>query len=223
MGIPLRIAEPTGRYRRDLRRYQSGNGCAAGGYCDATVTIAEVSWEEHEQVHGDNWPHDDPRWPRGCDRCPYEFTSEDHWQRNDCQVYALPDGTEFAWWGDPGKAAPPGTMIRADWYPSGDRGEAWLVVLPDGGTWITTQEATGGGYWIVTGTPPGISVSPSIHHNAPHGWHGHIQNGELDPGLYAAIGRRATIAPWPHGRKKSRSTRSPRPGRLTRSGPGASC
>lgn len=181
MGIPLRIAEPTGRYRRDLRRFRgaSGGTCVIASYCDATVTIGEVSWEEHEQLHGDNWPHDDPRWPAKCAACGYVFTPEDSWQRNDNEIFRLPDGFEFAWWGDVGRAAPPGTMVRADWYPSGDRGESWLVVLPDGGTWISTQEASGGGFWTVTGTPPCISVSPSIWHNAPNGWHGHIQNGEL--------------------------------------------
>ena len=53
------------------------------------------------------------------------------------------------------------------------------MVLPDGGSWITTQQASGGGYWTVTGTPPLITVTPSIWHNSPHGWHGFIRAGEL--------------------------------------------
>ena len=186
-GIPLRIAEPAGRYRRDLRRFtfsHHGDPCpAANSGHDATATTGEVSEAEAERLHGDNWPHDDPRWPQACTACGYTFRPGDEWQRNDCRIYRLPDGTEFAWRGDPGKAAPPGTMIRAGWYDGFTErpGESWLVVLPDGGTWITTQKASGGGYWDVHGTPPVITVSPSIFHNAPHGWHGFIRAGELIP------------------------------------------
>lgn len=182
-GIPLRIAEPTGRARRFLRRYRAGDlhSCPAGGWCNANALLAEIPLAGRREVTADDWPHEDPVWPRACERCPYEFTSDDSWQRHDDRVYRLPDGTEITWWGDPGKSSPPGTMIRADWYDAhaGGRGESWLVVLPDGGTWITTQEATGGGFWDVTGTAPAITVSPSIFHNAPTGWHGWIRNGEL--------------------------------------------
>lgn len=182
-GIPLRIAEPTGRYRRDLRRYRFSTEakCPAGGYCNASVTIAEVGETERE-AHGDNWPHDDPRWSQACAACGYAFTPDDQWQRNDNAIYRLPGGAEFAFWGAFGRAAPPGAMIRADWYDefTEQPGESWLVSLPDGGEWITTQKATGGGYWTVTGTPPVITVDPSIFHNAPHGWHGWIRAGMLE-------------------------------------------
>ena len=180
MGIPLRIAEPTGRYSRALRRYRSSSEdkCPVHGYHTASVDIGEVAGAA--AAAGDNWPHDDPRWPKVC-ACGYEFTPDDRWQRNDRRVYRLPDGAEFALWGSFGKVAPPGTMIRADWYDrfTDQPGESWLVSLPDGGEWITTQQATGGGYWTVTGTPPLITVSPSIFHNAPTGWHGWIRDGEL--------------------------------------------
>src|SRR5438552_2858893 len=181
-GIPLFIAEPAGRYRRSLRRFTfSGRGrdCPArsGGH-DASVAIGEVP-EDQAGAHGDNWDHGDPRWPTACQACGQPFEDGDEWQRNDCLIYRLPDGTEFINWGDT-SGVPPGTMIRLPWY-DGQGGEAWQVWLPDGGTWITTQAATGGGYWTVTGTPPAISVSPSIHHNAPTGWHGFIRDGALVP------------------------------------------
>jgi len=72
-------------------------------------------------------------------------------------------------------------MIRATWYDGHAQrpGESWLVILPDGGQWLTTQQASGGGYWDVSGTPPMITVSPSIWNNAPAGWHGWIRDGEL--------------------------------------------
>jgi hypothetical protein len=180
-GIPLRVAGPTGRYRRCLRRYRSE--CPAGGYHDATNDIGEVGETEREPVHGDRWPHDDPRWPAACAACGHAFGPEDGWQLNDNAIYRLPGGAEFAFWGAFGRAAPPGTMIRARWADefSNPPGESWLISLPGGGEWITTQPATGGGYWTVTGTPPAITVSPSIWHNAPHGWHGFIRDGELVP------------------------------------------
>jgi Family of unknown function (DUF6527) len=175
----LQIAEPTGRYRRELRRFCVSHGDRHDHWHDATVFTGEVSEAEHIEVHGDLWFHDDPRWPATCS-CGYEFAEGDEWQLNDNLIYRLPDGREFTTWAGC-RDAPPGAMVRADWYPGGDRGESWLVVLPDGGTWITTQQATSGGYWSVTGQPPNITVEPSIFHNAPAGWHGFIRAGELVP------------------------------------------
>jgi len=181
-GIPLRIAEFTGRYLRTLRRYHSGDwgSCPAGGYHDASADLGEIGEAEAVRLISDDWPHDDPRWPQACE-CGYEFAADDRWQRNDRRIYRLPDGTEFALWGSFGKVAPPGTMIRATWYDEYAQrpGESWLISLPDGGDWITTSQASGGGYWDVTGTAPKITVTPSIFHNAPAGWHGWIRDGYL--------------------------------------------
>lgn len=193
MGIPLRVAEFTLRYQRSLRRFTFGSdkNCPshADGYNwghDASVVIGHISLDEAAMAHGDNWPHDDPRWPVVCTACGYVFQDEDRWQRNDCQVYRLPDGTEFVNWGSlRGQNVPPGTCWRIPWadehfsktHPQ--QVESWQIVLPDGGTWITSQAASGGGHWTVTGTPPMIDVSPSIWHNQPDGWHGFIRNGEL--------------------------------------------
>lgn len=195
MGIPLVIAEPTGLYRRDLRRFTWGR--SDGRLCpgreqeqppwqghDALVIIDHVTWEESELVHGDNWPHDDERWPKQCSNCGYRFLDDDQWQRNDSRIYRRPDGYEFAHWGSL-KEVPPGTMWRVEWadehmsnrHPQ--RVESWCVVLPDGGQWITSQPAAGGDFWTVNGTPPMIDVSPSIWHSQPNGWHGFIRNGEL--------------------------------------------
>ena len=185
MSIPLRIAEPTGRYNRALRRFVfSGRGrdCPAGGYHNASADIGEIT--DPAEASGDNWPHGDPRWPDACG-CGYGFGADDEWQRNDREIYQLPDGTEFALTRSLGMIAPAGTMIRAAWYDGfsqhPDGIDSWLVALPDGGDWITSQEAKGGGYWTVTGIPPLITATPSIFHNAPHGWHGFITNGELTP------------------------------------------
>jgi hypothetical protein len=183
-GIPLRIAEPTGRYQRSLRRYRySGDAkCPVASYCNAGADIGTVTELERIRASGDDWAHDDPRWPQACEHCGQPFAEADQWQRNDHGIYRLPDGSEFAFKRSLGMCAPPGTMIRIPWYDehAGDRGESWLIALPDGGDWITTQGATGGGHWTVAGIPPAITASPSIWHNQPHGWHGFVRDGFLE-------------------------------------------
>jgi hypothetical protein len=168
---------------RSLRRFvftHCGNDCPAGGYHDASAGLGRVT---ERLTHGDVWDRKDARWPTTCAACGYGFAVGDEWQLNDDAIYRLPDGAEFVFRGTFGNAAPPGTMIRAEWYDEfSDRpGQSWLISLPGGGEWITTQSATGGGHWTVTGTPPDITVNPSIWHNAPRGWHGFIRDGELVP------------------------------------------
>lgn len=179
MATELVIAEFTGRYRCDLRRFTfegwASLPCNRRWGHDATITIGETVYEE---VHGDNWPHDDPRWPKLCTFCGYAFADDDQWQHNDNRIYKMPDGAEFTMWGLDEKKPPPGAMVRIPWYDEFAGGkESWLVILPDGGQWITTQKATGGGGWEVTGVPPKITVNPSIYHAAPTGWHGYIRDG----------------------------------------------
>lgn len=77
----------------------------------------------------------------------------------------------------------PGSMWRD---PDMDREgrEAWAVVLPNGALWYTTDTADGhdGFGWEVTGTPPRITVNPSIDDADPHNpWHGWIRDGVMTP------------------------------------------
>jgi len=197
VGIPLVIAELTGEYERNLRRFTWGSGrdgkiCAARSTTDwaaghdAFKVIGKFPESESELVHGDNWPREDSHWPTHCAHCGYEFEDADQWQRNDNALYRRPDGVEFVLWGDLSNI-PPGTMCRLPWadqYMSTrhpQHVESWRVQLPDGGEWITSQAASGGGFWTVTGTPPMIDVTPSIWHSTPTGWHGFIRNGMLEP------------------------------------------
>ncbi len=184
--IPLRVAvQVEDRYRRLLRRFQwkADSTCTVSEWgCDATADLGDIPAGEREEVHGDNWPHDDPRWPAACARCGGPFRATDQWQRNDERIFCLPDGTEFLARGG-FTTAPAGTIVRASWYDDRndhpDRVEPWLIVLPDGGTWITCTKATDGQYWQVTGTAPDLTVTPSIFHRPPSGWHGWIRNGNL--------------------------------------------
>lgn len=184
-GIPLWIAEPTGRYERRLRRYtfSPDSACPGGAGHTASAVTGTVGEDEHQPVTGDLHPHDDPRWPGTCEHCGYAFTDADQWQLSDKTIYRLPDGTEFTFSRSLGMCAPPGTMIRAGWFDehAAVPGESWLIALPDGGDWITTQRAAGGGHWTVTGTAPDITATPSVWHNSPNGWHGWVRNGELVP------------------------------------------
>jgi hypothetical protein len=188
MSIPLVIAEFTGRYERMLRRFtfSTDKGPECPGYeygHDASVITGTVGEDEHERVHGDNWPHDDDRWPAACERCGREFADGDQWQRNDNRIFRLPDGTEFPMWGSFGRNAPPGTMVRADWHDAYSRhpggAESWIISLPGGHEWVSTQRASDGGYWTVSGTAPLLTVTPSILCTGTNGWHGFVTNGEL--------------------------------------------
>jgi hypothetical protein len=180
--VHLQIAEFTGRYRQILRRYRSGseNSCPVYGYHNASVEIDETT-DRNNESGDDRWPHDDPRWPKICACNAYLFLESDHWQNNYVRIFRMPDGSEFQFWGAFGRCAPVGAMVRAEWFDDFKDvpGDSWLISLPDGGEWITTQKASGGGYWTVEGTPPDITVSPSIFHNQPSGWHGFIRGGEL--------------------------------------------
>lgn len=77
-----------------------------------------------------------------------------------------------------------GDMWRVPTKDQPDR-ECWAILLPNGaGVWLTIEEAggtdqQGWGPWSVTGTPPNITVSPSI--DAGGLWHGTITNGEMSP------------------------------------------
>jgi hypothetical protein len=190
--VPLVIATLTGQFERRLRRFrwttdEPRYGTKPDRGCDASRVIARFTPPDGEPAPaGDNWPHDDDRWPTACDACGRAFDDADQWQRNEDRIYDRA-GVEIVWRdGAFGRNAPPGTMVRCEWYDEFARTfdhpggvESWIVALPDGGEWITTQRATGGGHWTVTGTPPNLTVTPSIFHNAPHGWHGFITNGEL--------------------------------------------
>ena len=189
MGIPLFIAEPTGSCRLSLRRFRHRED-GSGHFHDASVVIDEDAPVTPDNPDGTKpstdhrVPHDDPRWAACCD-CGEPFTDDDVWQVNELDWYE--GGGQRFTWGVGSWDGPPGAMIRATWRDYDDRPPGWVVFLPNGTYWSTNDRAaregnTLGPYWDVTGTPPKITVSPSIDDRSPaRPWHGWIRDGMLDP------------------------------------------
>jgi len=178
---------PIDRARQTLRRYQRVTDyrvvtCPAHPmkHHDASVRIEDVAYpfgEKRMLGEEGNISHDDPRWPKHCEACGYEFVAEDHWQHNIQRLFTgAPDGHQYTT-----RDMPPGAMFDADWFPKkGPDGIALAVVLPpDGGDdiWVPdSPPARGGSPWTRTGTIPRVTCQPSIL--TPR-YHGFLVAGEL--------------------------------------------
>lgn len=174
------LLEPSGQVRRYLRRYASNPPpCAeVGGYHDARVLLEQgdrvpdevVSWapSAEELAH--------PQWPTHC-ACRYAFTHNDYWQLFIEDLWRLPDGSLVEL-----RAAPPGAMWRAPWLQNSWRrapdGVCLLVRCPGGDDWLIDGPATNGPGWTRTGTPPCLTVEPSIQTS---NYHGHLRDGVFTP------------------------------------------
>lgn len=176
--------------RQTLRRYKTNDDLAIKecplpwGYHNVSSEpigdcLVEVVPRLYEggAVHGDLWPHDDPRWPTHC-KCGYEFEEKDHWQYNPDDLYVTrTDGEMYTM-----LSAPPGAMINATWYRdhphTGDRinddGISLLVKLPCGVWWHVDGPSYNDGKvgpgWVRTGNPPNVTARPSILTAGYHGW-----------------------------------------------------
>jgi hypothetical protein len=185
MNIKCFMLEPTERAVRSLRRYVGESTCPGPGmytYHNAEVVIEHgVSFPTGNlTLYGssdDSWPHDDPRWPTRCAQCAREFKDNDHWQHNLDRLFGRTDGGADVTI----KEAPAGAIWDAHWWPVvKDRGPdgRCLVVKTPGGDWMIDCPSTSGGRWTRTGTPPKITVTPSILLSDYHGW---LRGGELVP------------------------------------------
>lgn len=124
----------------------------------------------------------DPRWPTNC-ACGRSFRDSDRWQILTHALYAREDGAEGEW---TIADMPIGAMFDTFWLPKpwvGADGRSLSVKLPPGGEsdlWHIDSEASSGGRWAREGTPPNITVSPSILTNR---YHGFLQQGSLTDSL----------------------------------------
>lgn len=188
-GVPLFIAGPTGTCRLVLRRFRHATG-EDGHFHDAVTVIGEDAPVTPRQPDGrkpadtERVPHDDPRWPAACE-CGEPFRDNDRWQCLE-QEWFEGGGHRFTW-GVGSWDGPPGAMIRAEWRDDDpDNGcPAYIVFLPNGSAWCTRDRAARPGnsfgpQWTITGTPPRITVTPSIDDRDPaRPWHGWIRDGVL--------------------------------------------
>jgi hypothetical protein len=186
-GIPLFIAEPTGRCRLVLRRFcygRKGHSHDASAVIGEDEPVTQCGPDGVKPVTDGRIPHDDPRWPRSC-ACGEPFSDSDEWQVNELDWYEG-GGHRFCW-GIGSWNGPPGAMVKADWRDVPEsRPPSYIVFLPNGAYWCTNDRASGpdgtiGPYWDVTGTAPDITVSPSIDDRDPaRPWHGWIRSGMLE-------------------------------------------
>lgn len=170
-----------------LRRYVANSECTnQQGYHDARTFIGEQPLQY--TVAEDGWrtialrkmvDRADPRWPSAC-VCSYVFADTDPWQVSGEQIYVDTDGADHVLT-DHAKR-PVGAMWDAWWAPdvwrSKEDNRCIVVICPDGKEWMIDAPTSAGGRWLRTGTPPTITVNPSIDTGT---YHGHLVNGEFAP------------------------------------------
>lgn len=168
-----------------FRRYRSSDYGKADiacpgkmGYCTTTVVVERVSVGNNSYRKPDDEKKADPRWPKKCEDCGYEYQPEDHWQWGERQLYERSDTKELVAL----QEAPVGAMWNADWLKGSHRikdrpdGLVLTVRTPDG-DWVIDGGSSNGNGWERTGEPPMITASPSIICGSYHGW---LRNGVLE-------------------------------------------
>ncbi len=187
--IPCFLVHPTTKYRVNLRRYTRETRCPANNWCHNADAFVAVEEHEKSPTNGDLHPHDDPAWPKKCDRCDYLFVEGDEWQKNYDLVYRADDGREFTltspdqMTNDKAMAAPPGTMWECPWMGPGPDGKSYCVRTPGGDWHIDGAYGTPNpGTWKRSGTAPNFTVTPSIgigQKNGTWAYHGFLRDGKL--------------------------------------------
>lgn len=165
-GVTCFFLTPIARVRLRLRRYSTAEGhpCANGSnYHNAETTLHDEDEPlDKKRVVEDSHPHDDPKWPKKCELCDYEFKEEDNWQLWADRLHESSDGREPMTI----HAAPPGAMWYADWYHfKGPDGHCLVVKCPNGMDWIVDSQASNCNKrdkkhwcWYREGTPPNITI-----------------------------------------------------------------
>lgn len=189
------LITPTGEACRALRRYTAGEDrrCPARGewgHSAATAFDPAPLMRDSRGfiVNKDTLARDDPRWPTRCEACGYVFEADDPRVIDYDEIYLGPEGqryhTRLTRLPMPGaEPAPPGAMWHAPWMADAWRGPDGLALylrLPDGHDWFIDGPSRSGGYWTRSGTPPRLTVTPSI---ASPGYHGWLNNGVLTADL----------------------------------------
>lgn len=178
------LVVPTDRLELGLRRYADGPCPAMEGefsYHSALRPIGRLRRVVPRPGGSEKLPPpveryaNDVRWPKLCDRCHrYRFRKRDHWQVWTDRIWrpSIDDGRRFLL-----HAAPVGAMWDAWWIRwsnwTGPDGLALAVALPPEGGWdywLIDGPSTSGAHWTRSGSPPAVTVNPSILTPRYHGW-----------------------------------------------------
>lgn len=201
-----------------LRRYVSSSELkcsAAEGYHDAMFPMGRIpsgfrrvlynqKFPQQEPIDADRYvlehnfdeiPRDDPRWPKACAGCGFEFRAGDTFQHFTSRIWEAEDGR--AW---PQRELPPGAMWFEDWLP---RNYFWdnlegpghlMVMLPNGSEWNIDSRASNCTLpsdrthrcWVRSGEPPNVTAGKGGRTCAAGAgsilagsYHGFLQNGIL--------------------------------------------
>lgn len=195
--------EQSARAREQLRRftYVRDNPCGSTGRGhDAIATIGEVDFPLSNGLSGDGtlmYDRADPRWPKSCTACGYEFTPDDQWQHSLDRLYRRVDTGEML----AHEQLPAGASYDCPWVRDfgyvGSDNIALTVVLPDGTHWHVDSEAnncTRKGdrshkCWVRDGDPRACNVTAGKQGNTcsagagsiqSPGYHGFLRNGWLE-------------------------------------------
>jgi len=188
-GVKCFMIEDTGRARVFLRRYVGEGKCESTrvGYHNVQKLVGVHPNPKGEDGCWHGVPAEqlgvvDADWPTACE-CGYQFTDEDVRQVFCDQLYAgtHPEQGPIETTLDD---APAGAIWRASWYEqhtdyTGPDGLALVCMLPGNHPWHIDGPAMDGGRWTRTGTPPALTVRPSILVNNPPPYHGFLTDGEL--------------------------------------------
>jgi hypothetical protein len=200
MGARIRCVflAPTDQVELSLRRFvfpSLGYECdkSGMGYHDVRAVIGRDHRDNVTGVHGDSWPHADPRWPKAC-ACGFEFGERGEWQFNPDRLFRRSDNGELVTLA----AAPVGAMWFAPWYEdhyTGPDGQCLVVRMPGDHDWIVDSRAanctmptdTVHRCWIRHGEPPdvtadknGVTCAAGAGSIATGKWHGFLRAGWLE-------------------------------------------
>ena len=218
MPYPCFLLAPVPQIKFQLQRYTmhgaSGSWTCAAGWHNAFAPLAIVDHPLKEQPWMcESWTEiedalrpakEDPRWPRKCSCCSYEFQEQDEWQLFTDRLMARSDGGGLTTIRD----APVGAMWFAWWYRFKDAnslyGHEWdnqtgpnLIVKTPGGEWNIDGRARNCTLpkdrlhrcWVRHGFAPKIHVDKNGRTcSAGAGsiicgkYHGFLRNGSLTDG-----------------------------------------
>jgi hypothetical protein len=195
------FCEPSGRSKRWLRRYASGDavGPCPGmqGQASFHQAMTFIDVVTGEVTSGDLWDHADPRWPKACEGCGRPFADSDNWQLFSRSLYCRADNAqEFTL-----EEAPVGACWDATWlheWPAwcGPDGRSLNVKVPGGGEWCIDSRANNCTLpkddvhkcWVRHGRPEdgtlhvdknGVTCAAGAGSIQTRNWHGFLHNGVL--------------------------------------------